>query len=354
MKMTYIFSALILASFDMAQLYAGDESDDETVVIIPAKQNAPSQYTQVVELFSKKFGPEIASQLMPSRFDQIYELQSSQQSIAPWDLWYLLEEESKILVQYGLRTLSPDLSLKFVYNHFLTVRAIFETAVDKLEKCIITAQKIQFHNAGNLHDVMGVISEIKDLDPRSTAVLWDLHGTLTAVATPRSGETNAKPRNLAPELVKNLAKSEVKNVIVSAWDNMSEVVAQVQNMGLADVFDIPKDYEIEKGVLDINGTKVSYLRVGQVVSVKMNPNDLYYKDKIYALDVLGLLPKTVVLVDDSTDNVLKASAHFANTKASESVDSFHVVYLGGMQQNEPEEFLNGSFIKLNRASQKDE
>lgn len=339
MKYILLLIVSIFSISNIPQLHAGYESDeeqgsDEEVVAIPTKQL--SEYNQALQLFTERFDEQTALQLLPQRFNTIYYpswLDDSQRT--QMELWDLLKDDPKALVTYGLKTVIPNSTLKFVYDHFESLKKSGLVSSNNVESYQEVAKKITFHRAQNLHDVVEIVSGIPGFDPQSTVALWDLHGTLTKVAVPDPGQTNAEVRNLAPEVVTHFAKSGVQNIIVSAWNNIDEVVEQVRNIGLAEVFGIPETYEAQEGTMKLLGAEVSYMRVGDIVSVKINPKDPFYKDKIYALDVLGLCPKTVIFADDSSENASKVAIHFANTKASAGVEAFHIIKLGGAQESEP-------------------
>ena len=342
---TVIYFISILGAVPLSAGYenymSDDFSEDEVIEItaVPVK----SEYTQAQELLTEKFGEEMASRILPARFDQVYfPTWLDRTQVTQMQLWLLLEDKPAEMVTYGLNTLMLNASIKFVYEHFIEISEFFEGKTNGLKDLLPTTQKIKFHSAKHLQAVIGEISGIENLDPKPTTVLWDLHGTLTKVATPRSGQTNADPRNLAFESVNALKERGVNNVIVSAWNNTEEVVAQLRHIGLAEVFEIPDVYAVQSGKIDSNGTTVYYLKAGNVVSVKINPSDIFYKDKIYALDVLGINSGTVIFVEDSSGNVSKAAISFPLTKASETLDALHLIKLGPTQEDEPAQFSENS------------
>lgn len=340
MNLIQILSVLCFLTSNLSPLYANSDDEGEASSNSPPKKQSKTEYDQAFQWITNKFGDDIANRLLPKRFDTERETSSSylySSTTSPTNLYWLVANFTKEWVEYGLRTLLPDESLDFVYNHFDKIKLQANSASDKVETYLQAAQKIHFHRASDLKDVIQAISSIEGLEPQSTVALWDLHGTLTKVATPGYRETNAEARALATQLIEDTASAGITNIIVSAWDNIDEVIAQVRHLGLSEVFNIPEEYQIESDKKTIDGTTLYYVRVGNVISVKIEPYETYYRDKIYALDILGLSPETIIFVDDSPDNVWKAALHFARTQSSQNAKSFYNVYLGDFQKNEPNE-----------------
>jgi len=326
----------------MNSLHAGasSESEDNLTLSTSSTPYKNPFYGKALGQLIELYGAEIASRILPAYLDKEetssdWDFRSSDEPSYD-DVVQVMKPMNLAQVRFGVRTLLPKINLKMVKGHFSFLKSILRANYFDLERSLCAAEQTHLHKAPNLHAIMGVMTKVESFDPGKAVILWDLHGTLTRSRSPQKGVTNVKSRKLASKIIHDLDHSGSTNVIVSAWDDMDEVVAQVRHNGFAEIFQIPAEYQVLEGQLKINDDlTIFYKRVGSLISVKTDQSHKFYKDKIYALDVLGLNPETVFLIDDSWDNCSKAALHFGNTQTSQTARAFHVVDLGEVKGNEP-------------------
>lgn len=173
-----------------------------------------------------------------------------------------------------------------------------------------------------------ILSLIAKYGAGNVALIIDLDGTLTNESDPKQGK--AEPRGDSVLVLKALAEKGVCFVISSAWHIFDETIWRIRELGLSDIAGIAqKQVRFYPNLSCDPGKKLEVLCQGNVVSCRYFGNQVYWRQKAYALDFVSgnQAPKVVCVLDDANHNLGVAKEDMVYTHWFSSVEEVHLYHL---------------------------
>ncbi|MEB3702069.1 Putative inorganic pyrophosphatase domain protein [Candidatus Bealeia paramacronuclearis] len=248
----------------------------------------------------------------------------------PKNLSELISVLSPEEIQFGIKTLTSKKSIKAKIDHFEDIKKYLLRSAslenNDMERRLKIADKIQVHTIPSVPNLFKALLTFENL--KDTAFVIDLHGVLTVKSEPKLGETTVPARGFTVELLKDLHHAGATLILSSAWNSFSDILEQLTCLGLEKVFGLSNNDTPKKGIHKTEtGDFLDYQRIGNIISVKWANSNGYWKEKMFAPDIIGLMPKRIVLIDDSGDNIQKGTIHITETKAGLGAANINLFYI---------------------------
>lgn len=193
-------------------------------------------------------------------------------------------------------------------------------------------RRLQIRSKIERIELKGIVELIEHFNKlpidKKIAAIVDAHGTITDEPT-FGGKPDVKPRGAMVEILKDLQGNGRTFVVATAWPDFDLVIQQLCQLGLGETLGInDKTPPIYKPHTLQNGRILDVIRKGNVVSARWSGLDGYFRQKIFALDILGFLDADIALViEDDPINCDRAEEEFDQTDLANTVSSLEIIQL---------------------------